>query len=141
MVFDKKRSGDPDYDDKVPMHDQAAQVVTAGDGQPVLMTKSNGPVSPSGQHVNLDDIKGDAKDNRPVPGQVATEASEVQTYDVTDTPTADDSLGQANSLAEANALVDSSSQDAKDQRAQAGATNKDAKVAAPAKVTKDTSGK
>lgn len=87
MVYEKKRSGDPDYDDKVPADVHAAKTVTAGDGRTVLMTEATGPVDAQGQHVNLDDPAGDATDNRPAPGEVATEVSEVQTYKPEDTPT------------------------------------------------------
>lgn len=80
MVYEKKRSGDPDYDDKVPADQHAAKVVRAGDGREVIMTESNGPVNPDGTHADIRDPQGDAGDNRPAPGDVATEASTVQTY-------------------------------------------------------------
>lgn len=87
MVYEKKRSGDPDYDDKVPADQQAGgKTVTAGDGREVFVSDSLGPVNPDGSHADLDDPKGDAADNRPAPGQVATEPSEVQTYSPEDTP-------------------------------------------------------
>lgn len=127
MVYDKARSGDPDYDDKVPADQHSAKVVTAGDGTEVIMTKANGPVNRAGEHVNLDDPAGDAKDNRPVPGQVATEASEVQTYSAEDTPTADTDLGQVGSLAEANKAAADADGPAKDAKAKAGATDKTTK--------------
>lgn len=86
MVHDKAKSGDPDYDDKVPMEDQVGKTVTAGDGREVLISESVGPIDRvTGQHVNLDDPAGDAEDNRPAPGDVATEASTVQTYTAEDT--------------------------------------------------------
>jgi hypothetical protein len=72
MVYDKKKSGDPDYDDKVPAEQHGAKVVRAGDGTEVYMTESNGPVNAFGAHVNLDE-PADAGDNRPAPGDVATE--------------------------------------------------------------------
>jgi hypothetical protein len=79
MVHAKAKSGDPDFDDKVPMEDHVGQVVTAGDGTPVLMSESLGPVNAvTGEHVNIDDPKGDEGDNRPAPGDVATEQSTVQ---------------------------------------------------------------
>lgn len=96
MVHEKKKSGDPDYDDKVPADQHGARIVTAGDGREVLLTESNGPVDRvTGQHVNLDDPKGDEGDNRPAPGQVAEAPSEVQTYDVADTPVEKVSLEEA----------------------------------------------
>lgn len=126
MVYDKARSGDPDYDDKVPADQHSAHVVTAGDGTPVMMTKANGPVNMQGEHVNLDDPSGVAKDNRPAPGQVATEASEVQTYDAGDTPTADNDLGTVSSQAEAEEAVAKAEKPAKAARAREGATDKGA---------------
>lgn len=86
MVYDKAKSGDPDYDDKVPMEDQVGKIVTAGSGREVLITEANGPVDRvTGQHVSLQDPQGDAEDNRPAPGDVATESSAVQTYTAEDT--------------------------------------------------------
>ena len=123
MVYDKARSGDPDYDDKVPADQHSAKVVQAGDGQEVLLTKSAGPVNRQGEHVNLDDPAGDAKDNRPAPGQVATEASEVQTYNAEDTPAADVQLGEVNSQAEAEQAAADADAPAKDAKAKAGATS------------------
>lgn len=90
MVYDKKRSGDPDFDDKVPADAHAGgKTVTAGDGSEVFVSDSLGPITPEGSHADLEDPKGDATDNRPAPGQVATEVSEVQTYQPEDTPVAD----------------------------------------------------
>ena len=86
MVYDKKRSGDPDYDDKVPAEQHAAKVVRAGDGREVYMTEATGPVNPDGTHADIRDPQGDAQDNRPAPGDVATEPSEVQTYTPEDGP-------------------------------------------------------
>lgn len=123
MVYQKAKSGDPDYDDKVPVGEHGANVVTAGDGSPVIMTKTNGPVSPQGEHVNLDNPEGDATDNRPEPGQVATEASEVQTYSSQDTPAADNDLGQVSSQAEAEEVVAKSEAPAKAAKAKSGSTS------------------
>ena len=89
MVYEKAKSGDPDYDDKQPIEAHGGRVVTAGDGQEVLLSKSVGPVNPDGSHADLDDPEGRALDNRPEPGQVATEHSDVQTYSSQDTPAAD----------------------------------------------------
>lgn len=84
MVYDKARSGDPDYDDKVPQEQHAGGlVVSAGDG--VLLSKTNGPVNAEGGHVNLAVDENDL-DNRPAPGSVAKQASEVQQYAAEDTP-------------------------------------------------------
>lgn len=124
MVYEKKRSGDPDYDDKVPMSDQVGKVVTAGDGTPVRMTESLGPVGPDGSHFNLDDPKGDELDNRPAPGEVATEPSRVQTYTAEDTPTADDDLGEVSSQEEAEKVTADSAEPAKAARTRAGSTTK-----------------
>jgi hypothetical protein len=89
MVYDKKRSGDPDYDDKQPISQQAGKIVQGPDGRDVLITDVTGPVDRvTGEHVNLDVRPGDL-DNRPAPGEVATEASSVQTYSVEDTPIKD----------------------------------------------------
>lgn len=101
MVHEKKKSGDPDYDDKVPADQHVGRIVTAGDGREVLITESNGPVDRvTGQHVNLDDPKGEAGDNRPAPGEVATDVSEVQTYDTEAMPAKN--LGTVNSQQELN---------------------------------------
>jgi len=54
----------------------------------VFMTESNGPVNAFGAHVNLDE-ESDAGDNRPAPGDVATEASTAQAP-ATDPPAAGD---------------------------------------------------
>ena len=89
MVYDKARSGDPDYDDKQPIEHHGGPVVTAGDGRMVMPSESVGPVDvATGQHVDMDDPEGRGGDNRPAPGEVATEASSVQTYTVEDTPAA-----------------------------------------------------
>lgn len=82
MVYDKKRSGDPDYDDKVPLVKQLGEVVQGDDGREVRITTANGPQNLDGTHANLADPKGDEQDNRPAPGGQATEESAVQTYDV-----------------------------------------------------------
>jgi hypothetical protein len=85
MVYEKVRSGDPDYDDKQPPEFHAGgEVVSAGDG--VRLTKTNGPVDAEGAHVNLA-VDTQDLDNRPSPGNVASAPSEVQDYSVEDTPT------------------------------------------------------
>lgn len=103
MVHEKKKSGDPDYDDKVPMDDQAGKLVTAGDGREVMITDNVGPVDRvTGQHVNLDDPKGEEGDNRPAPGEVAEKASTVQTYTAEDTAIKD--AGKVSSQEDADKL-------------------------------------
>lgn len=84
MVYEKKKSGDPDYDDKQPPEFHAGGlVVSAGDG--VILSPTNGPVDENGAHVNLATDEDDL-DNRPAPGETATAASEVQQYREEDTP-------------------------------------------------------
>ena len=102
MVHEKKRSGDPDYDDKVPADAHVGKVVTAGDGREVRITEANGPQNLDGTHANLDDPKGDEGDNRPKPGDVAKEESTVQTYDTEATPAKN--LGTVNSSADLDKL-------------------------------------
>lgn len=85
MVYDKARSGDPDYDDKQPPEFHAGGVVvSAGDG--IFISPVTGPVDAEGAHVNLAVDENDL-DNRPTPGNVASAPSEVQQYSVEDTPT------------------------------------------------------
>jgi hypothetical protein len=83
MVYDKARSGDPDYDDKQPPEFHAGQVVSAGDG--VFITPQGGAVDINGAHVNLAGTTEDG-DNRPTPGNVAKATSAVQGYQAEDTP-------------------------------------------------------
>lgn len=83
MVYQKARSGDPDYDDKQPPEHHAGQVVSAGDG--VFITPQGGAVDINGAHVNLAGNTEDG-DNRPEPGKVAKVASTVQDYQAEDTP-------------------------------------------------------
>jgi hypothetical protein len=85
MVYDKARSGDPDYDDKQPPEFHAGGVVvSAGDG--IFISPVTGPVDAEGAHVNLAVDESDL-DNRPTPGNVASAPSEVQQYSAEDTPT------------------------------------------------------
>lgn len=84
MVYDKARSGDPDYDDKQPpSHHAGGVVVSAGDG--VIIDPVTGPRDAEGAHVNLAVDTMDL-DNRPTPGNVAEKPSEVQDYGPEDTP-------------------------------------------------------
>lgn len=84
MVYEKKRSGDPDYDDKQPPERHSGGlVVSAGDG--VILSKTNGPVDENGAHVNLA-VTEDDQDNRPAPGETATASSTVQQYSAETTP-------------------------------------------------------
>jgi hypothetical protein len=109
MVHEKSKSGDPDYDDKVPADRHVGKVVTAGDGRQVRITEANGPQNLDGTHANLDDIKGEAGDNRPAPGEVAEAESSVQTYDAEATPAKN--LGTVNSQAELDALSEDDGQE------------------------------
>lgn len=85
MVYDKKRSGDPDYDDKQPPEFHAGgEVVSAGDG--VRLSPVTGTSDENGAHVNLA-TDTETLDNRPRPGQVAKAPSLVQDYQAEDTPT------------------------------------------------------
>lgn len=89
MVYDKAKSGDPDYDDKQPIDMHAGpKVVSAGDGREVYYSESLGYVDASGAHANLDDPDGMEGDNRPAPGEVAKSPSDVQNYRAEDTPAA-----------------------------------------------------
>lgn len=84
MVYEKTRSGDPDYDDKQPPEFHAGgAVVSAGDG--VIISPVTGPVDGNGAHVSLVTDERD-QDNRPSPGNVASAGSLVQQYDEEDTP-------------------------------------------------------
>lgn len=77
MAHPKEKSGDPDYDDKVPMDAQVGEVLEHPvTGERVVLTEAAGPRDQSGTRVNMDAPKAD--DNRPKPGDVATEASSVQ---------------------------------------------------------------
>lgn len=96
MVYEKKKSGDPDFDDKQPREQHAGKTVTSPDGREVLITEATGPVDRvTGVHVNLDEAP-DARDNRPAPGGVATEPSEVQTYTAEDTAVSKPAPASAN---------------------------------------------
>lgn len=104
MVHEKKKSGDPDYDDKQPADMHVGTVVTAGDGREVRITEANGPQNLDGTHANLDDPKGEDGDNRPAPGEVAQAPSDVQTYDADATPAKN--LGTVNSQADLDKLTE-----------------------------------
>lgn len=85
MVYDKNRSGDPDYDDKQPPEFHAGgPVVSAGDG--VIIDPVTGPRNMDGAHASLVTTTDDL-DNRPSPGGVAKAGSLVQDYKPEDTPT------------------------------------------------------
>lgn len=87
MVHEKKLSGDPDFDDKVPADAHAGgKVVNAGDGREVLVTESTGPTNPDGSHAAIGKSDAEQGDNRPAPGSVATEVSEAQVFDPADAP-------------------------------------------------------
>src|ERR1700760_1482812 len=87
MVYEKKRSGDPDLDDKQPPEHHAGNVVSAGDG--VHLSPVTGPVDAEGAHVNLAVDTLD-QDNRPAPGEHATQSSDVQDYDASDLAVTDE---------------------------------------------------
>ncbi len=84
MVYEKARSGDPDYDDKQPPEFHSGGVVTAGDG--VFFSEVAGFHDANGAHVNPD-AEDDEGDQRPSPGNVASVSSTTQTYAAEDTPT------------------------------------------------------
>jgi hypothetical protein len=95
MVHEKRKSGDPDYDDKVPAGDQI-KVVRAGDGTEIArLDPALGPVSATGEHVNLVDPKAEELDTRPAPGDVAEVKAEVQTYTPEDVPREEVSVEEA----------------------------------------------
>jgi hypothetical protein len=95
MVHEKKKSGDPDYDDKVPAGDHQT-VVRAGDGTIIArLDPALGPVSPTGEHVNLVDPHAEELDTRPAPGDVAEVKAEVQTYQPEDVPREEVSVEEA----------------------------------------------
>jgi hypothetical protein len=99
MVHEKKKSGDPDFDDKVPAGDHLT-VVTAGDGKVVgRMDPALGPVTLEGAH--LAEVPAEDLDTRPAPGEVAEEKAEVQTYTAEDTPHEEISLEEAHAPAPA----------------------------------------
>ncbi len=63
MVHAKKKSGDPDFDDKVPLSQQIGEQVEV-DGETVVIHEAIGPVGPDGSHRNLEPVE-DAVDDRP----------------------------------------------------------------------------
>lgn len=94
MVYEKKQSGDPDFDDKVPPAEHG-RVVTAGDGKVIgVLTESTGPTTPDGAHLAVDDPDGDKLDTRPAPGEVAKVKAEAQTFHPEDAPTEKVSLAE-----------------------------------------------
>jgi hypothetical protein len=93
MVHEKKKSGDPDFDDKVPAGDHLT-VVRAGDGTIVgRLDPALGPVTPEGQHLPA--VDPEELDTRPAPGEVAEEKATVQTYTAEDVPREEISLEEA----------------------------------------------
>jgi hypothetical protein len=95
MVYAKKKSGDPDYDDKVPAAEHNT-VVRGGDGTIIArLDPALGPVSVDGEHVNLEDPKSEEKDTRPAPGDQAEVKAEVQTYQPEDVPREEVSVEEA----------------------------------------------
>jgi hypothetical protein len=103
VVHAKKKSGDPDYDDKVPAGDQI-KVVRAGDGTEIArLDPALGPVSATGEHVNLVDPKAEELDTRPAPGDVAEVKAEVQTYQPEDVPREEVSVEEALTVSDEDA--------------------------------------
>lgn len=80
MAYDKTKSGDPDFDDKVPPAEHA-RVVKAGDGTEYAYHESTGPTDRNGAHINPDGPDPADLDTRPAPGEVATERAPVQVAD------------------------------------------------------------
>lgn len=92
MVHQKAKSGDPDFDDKVPRGDHLT-VVRAGDGTIVgRLDSALGPVTPEGSHLAVD-VTAEDLDTRPEPGGVAEVKAEVQTYSPEDVPKDEISIG------------------------------------------------
>jgi hypothetical protein len=92
MVHEKKKSGDPDFDDKVPAGDHLT-VVRAGDGSIVgRVDPALGPVTAEGSHLAID-VTAEDLDTRPEPGGVAEVKAEVQTYEAEDVPKDEVSIG------------------------------------------------
>lgn len=84
MVHEKKKSGDPDFDDKVPVADHGT-IITAGDGKVIgRLDPAVGPVTLEGAHLSV--TPPEELDTRPKPGEVATEKADVQTYSPEDVP-------------------------------------------------------
>jgi hypothetical protein len=84
MVYDKRKSGDPDFDDKVPAGEHLT-VVTAGDGKIIgRIDPALGPVTPEGSHLPA--VDPEELDTRPAPGEQAEYKADVQTYSAEDTP-------------------------------------------------------
>lgn len=84
MVHEKKKSGDPDFDDKVPVAEHVT-VVRAGDGTIIgRIDPAVGPVTLEGAHLPV--VPPEDLDTRPAPGQVATEKAGVQTHTPEDVP-------------------------------------------------------
>lgn len=86
MVYEKNKSGDPDFDDKVPLEQHGGKLVTAPDGREVVIHEATGPTDRfTGEHVSLEGPTAEDLDNRPKEGGQAKEASPVQTYKPEDT--------------------------------------------------------
>jgi hypothetical protein len=86
MVYEKNKSGDPDFDDKVPLEQHGGKLAKSPDGREVVITEATGPVDRyTGEHVSMDGPTPEDLDNRPAPGGQAEKPSEVQTYKPEDT--------------------------------------------------------
>lgn len=101
MVHEKAKSGDPDFDDKVPKGDHLT-VVRAGDGSIVgRLDPSLGPVTPDGAHLAVG-VTAEDLDTRPEPGGVAEVKAEVQTYSPEDVPKEEVSLDEVKDMKSEN---------------------------------------
>ena len=133
MVYDKKKSGDPDFDDKVPAGEHLT-VVKAGDGTIVgRLDPSLGPVTPDGAHLPV--VDPEELDTRPAPGERAEVKAEVQTYTAEDTPHEEVSLEEAHAPAkdpDTSSSADAPTPDATPDNALAPARS-DKRRATPAK--------
>jgi hypothetical protein len=104
MVYDKRKSGDPDFDDKVPAGDHLT-VVTAGDGKIVgRIDPALGPVTPEGSHLSV--VDPEELDTRPAPGEVAEYKADVQTYTAEDVPREEVSQDSLDAPAETTSGLD-----------------------------------
>lgn len=63
MVHAKKKSGDPDFDDKVPLAEQVGVKVKGPDGEELIANPITGVTTPDGRHATLEKEK--VVDDRP----------------------------------------------------------------------------
>jgi hypothetical protein len=132
MVYDKKKSGDPDFDDKVPPGDHLT-VVRAGDGTIVgRIDPALGPVTPDGSHLST--VDPEELDTRPAPGEVAEYKADVQTYSAEDVPSEEVSKDSLDEPAATTSGLDAI-RESKDAKAATKDAKAPAKRAAPAKFS------